>query len=148
MEDGAFLHGRNGFERLAAATDLPRTPVLSLALSPENSVWLGTRDAGLFRRTEDRPRRSEGTARSEDQLSATAVSDGFVGGNRQRHRALERHGTERLGAGFAQPFSSSGDCRRIATRISGWARIRAACCVSMATESHPWTKPEAVRARR
>lgn len=41
---------RNGkFEVLHSGADLPRSPVLALAQTPEGNLWMGTRDAGLFR---------------------------------------------------------------------------------------------------
>jgi signal transduction histidine kinase/ligand-binding sensor domain-containing protein len=49
MEGGTFaLHGVL-FQRLAADDALPRSPVISLAQTRNGDVWLGTRDAGLFR---------------------------------------------------------------------------------------------------
>ncbi|HTR34334.1 MAG TPA: two-component regulator propeller domain-containing protein [Bryobacteraceae bacterium] len=48
-EGGAFgFRGRN-FERIASATDLPPSPVISVAQAGNGDVWMGTRDAGLFR---------------------------------------------------------------------------------------------------
>ena len=49
MEEGAFEYRNGEFRVVAAATDLPRSPVMSLAQTPDNAVWLGTRDAGLYR---------------------------------------------------------------------------------------------------
>jgi signal transduction histidine kinase/ligand-binding sensor domain-containing protein len=49
MEEGAFEYRNGRFEVVAAATDLPRSPVMSLAQTPDNAVWLGTRDSGLYR---------------------------------------------------------------------------------------------------
>jgi signal transduction histidine kinase/ligand-binding sensor domain-containing protein len=48
-EGGAFGLRDGKFEKLAAATDLPPSPVISLARTPVGEVWMGTRDAGLFR---------------------------------------------------------------------------------------------------
>lgn len=49
MEDGTFqVHGGT-FQRLATADELPRSPVISLAQTPNGDIWMGTRDAGLFR---------------------------------------------------------------------------------------------------
>jgi ligand-binding sensor domain-containing protein/signal transduction histidine kinase len=42
------FHGRS-FQKLASVTDLPRTPVLALTRTKNGDVWMGTRDAGLFR---------------------------------------------------------------------------------------------------
>ena len=51
MEGGTFdLHGVQ-FQRLAAGDALPRSPVISLAQTRNGDVWMGTRDAGLFRLT-------------------------------------------------------------------------------------------------
>jgi signal transduction histidine kinase/ligand-binding sensor domain-containing protein len=49
MEDGAFGFHGGDFQRLASAADLPRSPVLAVARTPSGDVWMGTRDAGLFR---------------------------------------------------------------------------------------------------
>ena len=48
-EDGAFGFRGGNFERLAAANALPPSPVISIAQSHNGDVWMGTRDAGLFR---------------------------------------------------------------------------------------------------
>lgn len=50
-EDGAFRFHGNNFDRLASANDLPPSPVISLAQTSDGDVWMGTRDAGLFRDT-------------------------------------------------------------------------------------------------
>ncbi len=51
MEGGTFdLHGAQ-FQRLAAGDALPRSPIISLAQTRNGDVWMGTRDAGLFRLT-------------------------------------------------------------------------------------------------
>ena len=47
--DGAFSLHRGGFQKVASAPDLPRTPVLAVARTSNGDVWMGTRDAGLFR---------------------------------------------------------------------------------------------------
>jgi PAS domain S-box-containing protein len=48
MEQGAMAyHGT--LQMVAAASDLPRSPVLAVADTRDNSIWFGTRDAGLFR---------------------------------------------------------------------------------------------------
>ncbi len=49
MEDGAFTYRQGAFQMLASAGELPRSPVLSLAQTPSGEIWMGTRDAGLFR---------------------------------------------------------------------------------------------------
>jgi signal transduction histidine kinase/ligand-binding sensor domain-containing protein len=54
MEGGTFdLHGGE-FQRLAAGDALPRSPVISLAQTRNGDVWMGTRDAGLFRLTSNK----------------------------------------------------------------------------------------------
>ena len=51
MEGGTYdLHGGQ-FQRLAASDALPRSPVISLAETRAGDLWMGTRDAGLFRLT-------------------------------------------------------------------------------------------------
>lgn len=50
-EDGAFGFHGGKFEKLASAADLPPSPVISLAQTRNGEVWMGTRDAGLFRAT-------------------------------------------------------------------------------------------------
>jgi signal transduction histidine kinase/ligand-binding sensor domain-containing protein len=48
MDSGAFLfHGQS--QLLVSAEELPRSPILSLTQMPSGDIWLGTRDAGLFR---------------------------------------------------------------------------------------------------
>jgi signal transduction histidine kinase/streptogramin lyase len=49
MEQGTFEYRSGGAKMLAAATDLPRSPVMSLAQTPDGHIWIGTRDAGLYR---------------------------------------------------------------------------------------------------
>ena len=49
MEEGAFSFRGGEFQMLAAATDLPRSPVTALAQTPDGDIWMGTRDAGVFR---------------------------------------------------------------------------------------------------
>ena len=48
-EYGAFSYGNGRFQELASAADLPQSPVISLAQTINGNVYLGTRDAGLFR---------------------------------------------------------------------------------------------------
>jgi ligand-binding sensor domain-containing protein/signal transduction histidine kinase len=52
MEDGTFDLHDGRFRRLATADELPRSPVISQAQTPNGDLWMGTRDAGLFRLTE------------------------------------------------------------------------------------------------
>ncbi len=49
MEQGAYISHGARFEMFASANELPRSPVLALAESANGDVWMGTRDAGLFR---------------------------------------------------------------------------------------------------
>jgi signal transduction histidine kinase/ligand-binding sensor domain-containing protein len=49
MQQGAATYRQGKLEMLADATGLPRSPVLSIAQTADGSIWLGTRDAGLFR---------------------------------------------------------------------------------------------------
>jgi signal transduction histidine kinase/ligand-binding sensor domain-containing protein len=49
MERGVAIRRRSDFEMVADADDLPRSPVLSVAQTPDGSIWVGTRGAGLFR---------------------------------------------------------------------------------------------------
>ena len=49
MEEGALSFRDRRFELLASAGELPRSPVLSLAQTPAGEIWMGTRDAGVFR---------------------------------------------------------------------------------------------------
>src|SRR5207244_2638649 len=51
MEAGAFAFRGSGFQLLAPAADLPRSPVTTLGQARNGDVWVGTRDAGLFRFT-------------------------------------------------------------------------------------------------
>lgn len=48
-EKGAFVFRKNGFQMVASAADLPRSPVTSVAQTPSGAIFVGTRDAGLFR---------------------------------------------------------------------------------------------------
>jgi ligand-binding sensor domain-containing protein/signal transduction histidine kinase len=52
MEDGTFDLHDGRFRRRATADELPRSPVISQAQTPNGDLWMGTRDAGLFRLTE------------------------------------------------------------------------------------------------
>jgi signal transduction histidine kinase/ligand-binding sensor domain-containing protein len=49
FDNGAFTLRGRGFRLLASANDLSRTPATALAQAPNGDIWLGTRDAGLFR---------------------------------------------------------------------------------------------------
>src|ERR1700730_9037955 len=49
MEGGTFALHEGQFQRLANGDALPRSPVISLAQTQNGDVWMGTRDAGLFR---------------------------------------------------------------------------------------------------
>jgi signal transduction histidine kinase/ligand-binding sensor domain-containing protein len=48
-EDGAVAFQRRSPRKLVSVTRLPRSPVLALTRTPNGDVWMGTRDAGLFR---------------------------------------------------------------------------------------------------
>ena len=48
-ENGALAYRNGKFEVLASGADLPRSPLLALAQMPDGDLWMGTRDAGLFR---------------------------------------------------------------------------------------------------
>jgi ligand-binding sensor domain-containing protein len=51
MDHGLFdLHGGK-FKMLVSDADLPRSPVTSLAQTPNGDMWMGTRDAGVFRQS-------------------------------------------------------------------------------------------------
>ncbi len=54
MEDGGFRFQGGGFRKLASASDLPRSPVLAVTQTPSGDIWMGTRDAGLFRISGDK----------------------------------------------------------------------------------------------
>ncbi len=48
--EGSAIILRGGkFETVAAPAGFSRSPVLALAQTPDGSIWVGTRDAGLFR---------------------------------------------------------------------------------------------------
>ena len=47
--DGAALFGGSHFKTLAGASSLPRSPVISIAETTKDEVWLGTREEGLVR---------------------------------------------------------------------------------------------------
>ena len=49
MEQGAYIGHGARFDMLASANELPRSPILALAKTADGDVWMGTRDAGLFR---------------------------------------------------------------------------------------------------
>ncbi len=49
LEPGVVSRTKGKFEVLAAAHPLARSPVISLAQTGDASIWMGTRDAGLFR---------------------------------------------------------------------------------------------------
>jgi len=48
MGYGAFTFRDGRLQMLAAAGDLPRPLVISLAQTPNGDIWMGTRDAGVF----------------------------------------------------------------------------------------------------
>lgn len=49
LESGVITHRAGKFDLLLAATPLARSPVISVAQTSDGDVWMGTRDAGLFR---------------------------------------------------------------------------------------------------
>ena len=49
LEPGTLTYRHGRFEVLAAATPAARSPVISVAQTSNGEVWMGTRDAGLFR---------------------------------------------------------------------------------------------------
>ncbi len=49
MQAGAFVFRGTGFQLLAPAAGLPRSPVTTLTQGSNGDIWMGTRDAGLFR---------------------------------------------------------------------------------------------------
>jgi len=49
LEQGTLVYRQGKLEMIANARGLPRSPVLSLAQTPDGSIWAGTRGAGLFR---------------------------------------------------------------------------------------------------
>ncbi len=49
MEEGAFTFRQGAFQKLASASEMPRSPVLALAQTGAGEIWMGTRDAGVFR---------------------------------------------------------------------------------------------------
>jgi len=50
QREAAAIMLRNGrFETVAAPSDFSRSPVLALAQTEDGDIWVGTRDAGLFR---------------------------------------------------------------------------------------------------
>ena len=51
LQNGAFSPGEARFQRVAAASGMPRSPVIAIAQTGDGDVWLGTRGAGLFRLT-------------------------------------------------------------------------------------------------
>jgi signal transduction histidine kinase/ligand-binding sensor domain-containing protein len=51
MQDGTFGLQGGQLRRLADSNELPRSPVISLTQTRNGDVWMGTRDAGLFRLT-------------------------------------------------------------------------------------------------
>ncbi len=49
MEAGALAFRGGKLQMLASSGELPRSPVISVAQTGNGDVWMGTRDAGLFR---------------------------------------------------------------------------------------------------
>lgn len=53
-EGRAVILRNNRFETVAAPAGLSRSPVMAMAETPNGEIWLGTRDAGLYRLRGDR----------------------------------------------------------------------------------------------
>ncbi len=49
MDNGALDLGPGALSNVPSARDLPRTPVNAIAQTSNGDIWMGTRDAGLFR---------------------------------------------------------------------------------------------------
>ena len=49
MDRGVMAYRQGKFEMVADTRDRPRSPVLSIAQTPDGRIWSGTRDAGLSR---------------------------------------------------------------------------------------------------
>jgi ligand-binding sensor domain-containing protein len=49
MEHGALTYRDGRFAMVASADTLPRSPVMAIAQTSDGTIWIGTRDAGLFR---------------------------------------------------------------------------------------------------
>lgn len=49
LEEGVVVHDKGKFSLNLAATPLARSPVISILQAPAGDIWMGTRDAGLFR---------------------------------------------------------------------------------------------------
>ena len=49
LPPGEVVSHRQGKFEMLASGELPRTPILSLVQTPSGTIWVGTRDAGLFR---------------------------------------------------------------------------------------------------
>jgi ligand-binding sensor domain-containing protein/signal transduction histidine kinase len=49
MDNGALDFGPGALPNVPSAKDLPRSPVTAIAQTPNGDIWMGTRDAGLFR---------------------------------------------------------------------------------------------------
>ena len=49
MDNGALDFGADALPSLPSAKDLPRSPVTAIAQTSDGDIWMGTRDAGLFR---------------------------------------------------------------------------------------------------
>lgn len=76
MERGTMTFREGAFEMVADARDLPRSPVLSIAQTPDGSIWSGTRGAGLFR---DRLGRTELVSEGLRDLKVNALLTGANG---------------------------------------------------------------------
>ena len=55
MDQGVKAYRQGKFEMVADTGDLPRSPVLSIAQTPDGRIWSGIRDAGLSRAEHGHP---------------------------------------------------------------------------------------------
>lgn len=51
LEEGVVLHDKGKFRSNLVASPLARSPVLSISQTENGDIWMGTRDAGLFRQS-------------------------------------------------------------------------------------------------
>jgi ligand-binding sensor domain-containing protein/signal transduction histidine kinase len=76
MGGGAMTYHRGRVETVAAAGVLPRSPVISIGESSEGDLWMGTRDAGLFRLS---GREDVAPVRGSDDLKINCLLPGDAG---------------------------------------------------------------------
>ena len=68
FEQGAYTFRIGGFRMLAPAAGLSRTPVTAVAQTANGDIWMGTRDAGMFRIEEGK------TSPAMNQLPQSAIN--------------------------------------------------------------------------